>query len=338
MALFSQLMPKTMRARIDAWIARRNPPSREKILLHNRRLYILPTRFGYLFSVMLALLFLAAINYQNSMAFVLTFMLTALGIISLWQTHKNLLDLEVDLLSPRPVFMGEPSEFLLNFEHRNNSFRYAVGVQYAGQVPAYLSIGPRGKAQALLKIPTHKRGQFRPKGLTVFTRYPTGLFHAWGWLQFDTPILIYPKPLFGVTLQETMVEQPDGKTSTSTIEGDDFAGLREHRKGESLRHISWKAYAQGKGLLTKTFQGQARPSLWIDWYQIPQGSIESKLSHMTALAILAENENQKYGVRLPGKTIDQDSGTAHKLACLYAIATFRQVDFDQEFDPDEQAD
>ena len=59
---------------------------------------------------------------------------------------------------------------------------------------------------------------------------------------------------------------------------------------------------------------------------------------MTALAILAENENQKYGVRLPGKTIDQDSGTAHKLACLYAIATIRQVDFDQEFDPDEQAD
>ncbi|NIN81862.1 MAG: DUF58 domain-containing protein, partial [Pseudomonas stutzeri] len=61
-----------------------------------------------------------------------------------------------------------------------------------------------------------------------------------------------------------MLEQFDGTTSTSTIEGDDFAGLREHREGESLRHISWKAYARGKGLLTKTFQGHARPSLWID--------------------------------------------------------------------------
>ena len=335
MALVSLAMPNNMRERIDAWIASRNPPSRERILLHHRRLYILPTRFGYLFGIMLVLLFLAAINYQNSMAFVLTFMLTALGIISLWQTHKNLLDLEVELQSPRPVFNGEDCELLLRFKHRNKSFRYAVGVQYAGQPPAYIGIEPRGKAQALLKIPTRKRGQFKPKGLTVFTRYPTGLFHAWGWLKFDTPILIYPKPLSGVSLQETMVEQHDGKTTTSTIEGDDFAGLREHRKGESLRHISWKAYAQGKGLLTKTFQGHARPSLWIDWYQIQDGPLESKLSHMTALAILAENENQDYGVKLPGLTIEQNSGTAHKIACLYAIATFRQADFNQEFDPDE---
>ncbi|MFV2032467.1 MAG: DUF58 domain-containing protein [Gammaproteobacteria bacterium] len=335
MTLFPLAMPKTMRARIDAWVASRSPPSRERILLHNRRLYILPTRFGYLFGAMLFILFLAAINYQNSMAFVLTFMLTALGIISLWQTHKNLLDLEVDLQSPRPVFNGETCELLLRFENQHNNFRYAVGAQYAGQPPAYIGIEPQGKAQALLKIPTRRRGQFKLKGLTVFTRYPTGLFHAWGWLKFDTSILIYPKPLSGVSLQDTFVEQHDGKTSTSTIEGDDFAGLRDHRVGESLRHISWKAYAQGKGLLTKTFQGHARPSLWIDWYQIQNGSLESKLSHMTALIVLAENENQKYGLKLPGNTIEQSSGTAHKLNCLHAIATFQQSDYNQDFDPDE---
>ena len=87
-------------------------------------------------------------------------------------------------------------------------------------------------------------------------------------------------------------------------------------------------------MLTKTFQGQARPSLWIDWYQISDGSVEAKLSHMTALVILAENENQKYGVKLPGITIEQQAGTAHKQACLYTLATFRQSDFNQSFDPD----
>lgn len=335
MSLFSLVMPKSIRQRIDDYIASRNPPSKDKILLHNRRLYILPTRFGYLFGVMLFFLFLAAVNYQNSMAFVLTFMLTALAIISLWQTHKNLLGLEVVLQTPRPVFNGEHCEFVFRFSHHNNAFRYAIGVQYASQAPAYTTIQPEGIARAVLKIPTRKRGQFRPKGCVVFTRYPTGLFHAWSFLRFDTPILIYPKPTSATILQETMVAQYDGKTSTSTIEGDDFAGLREHRVGESLRHISWKAYAQGKGLLTKTFQGQARPSLWIDWFQISEDSVETRLSHMTALVILAENENQKYGVKLPGITIEQHSGTAHKQACLQAIATFRQDDFEQSFDPDE---
>jgi len=334
MSVFTLVMPKTIRQRIDNYIASRNPPSKSKILLHNRRLYILPTRFGYLFGVMLLSLFLAAINYQNSMAFVLTFLLTALAIISLWQTHKNLLGLEIILQTPRPVFKGEACEFVYHFSHHNNAYRYAVGVQYANEPPVYVTIEPEGSAQALLKIPTRKRGQFKPRGSVVFTRYPTGLFHAWGWLQFDAPILIYPKPASNAVLQETMVVQHDGKMSTSTIEGDDFAGLRGHRVGESLRHISWKAYAQGKGMLTKTFQGHARPSLWIDWFQISDGSVAAKLSHMTALVILAENENQKYGIKLPGITIDQQSGTAHKQACLHAIATFRQIDFNQEFDPD----
>ena len=336
MALVSLAMPKPIRRRIDDWFTRHNPPSRDSILLHNRRLYILPTRFGYLFGLLLLVLFLAAINYENSMAFVLTFMLTALAIVSLWQTHKNLLGLEVNLLAPKPVFNGESCEFEFILRHHNNSIRYAVGLQYANQIPVYLTIEPGGSASAKLKIPTTKRGQFKPKGLYVFTRYPTGLFHAWGWLKFDTAILIYPKPLKNVVLQQTLIEQYQGKTSTSTIEGDDFAGLREHREGESLRHISWKAYAQGKGLLTKTFQGHARPSWWIDWSQIQGASLEERLSYMTALVIFAENENQKYGLKLPGITIEQQTGTAHKQACLSAIATFQQPDLNDDFEPDHE--
>jgi uncharacterized protein (DUF58 family) len=335
MALISPVMPRSIRRRIDDWISTRNPPSLGAIRLKSRRLYILPTRFGYLFGAMLFFLFLAAINYQNSMAFVLTFMLTAMAIISLWQTHKNLLGLSVSLKTPRPVFNGESSEFVFSFSHANNAYRYAVGVQYANQPPVYLTLKPEATAEASLKIPSSNRGQFKPRGVQVFTRYPTGLFHAWGWLKFDLPVLIYPKPIFDAALQKTMTAHHDGRTSTSTIEGDDFAGLREHRVGESLRHISWKAYAQGKGMLTKTFQGHARPTLWIDWWKIPDGSTESKLSYMTALVFLAENENQSYGVKLPGQTIEQQTGTAHRQECLYAIATFRQTDFNQEFDPDD---
>ena len=280
---------------------------------------------------MLLFLFLAAINYQNSMAFVLTFMLTSLGIISLWQTHKNLLGISIKMQILRPVFCGEDCEFRLEISHANNSHRYAIGVQYLQQPPVYVRLDPEGSAVASLKIPTRHRGQFKPAGITVFTRYPTGLFHAWGWLKFDLPILIYPRPADDARLEQTMVEQYDGKTSTSTIEGDDFAGLREHREGESLRHISWKAYAQGRGLLTKTFQGHARPSLWIDWDRLGNVSIDEKLGFMTALVLAAEKEEQKYGLRLPGIVIEQDFGNAHKHVCLQALAVFRQIDLNREF-------
>jgi uncharacterized protein (DUF58 family) len=329
--MVSVALPSSLKRRLDHWFETHNPPTRDSILLHNRRLYILPTRFGYMFAILLLFLFLGAINYQNSMAFMLTFMLTSLGIISLWHTHKNLLGLTIKLQIPRPVFCGEYCEFRFEVSHANLSRRYAIGIQYGEEPPRYISLEPEGSGELKLRLPTSRRGQFKPAGITVFSRYPTGLFHAWGWLRFDLPVLVYPRPQSGVKLQQTMVEQYDGKTSTSTIEGDDFAGLREHRKGESLRHISWKAYARGRGLLTKTFQGQARPSLWIDWSQIEAGSLEEKLGMMTTLVLAAENEEQKYGLRLPEQTIDQDYGSAHKHACLQALAVFRQPDFDQEF-------
>jgi uncharacterized protein (DUF58 family) len=329
--MLSVAMPRPIRQRFERWFESRNPSSTDSILLHNRRLYILPTRFGYLFAMMLLFLFLAAINYQNSMAFVLTFMLTSLGIISLWQTHKNLLGITVRMQIPRPVFRGEDCEFQFELSHQHNARRFAIGIQYQDQPPVYASLEPQGSAILKLKLPTSRRGEFRPAGVTLFTRYPTGLFHAWGWLRFDLPVLVYPQPGDDIRLQHSLVEQYDGQTSTSTIEGDDFAGLREHREGESLRHISWKAYAQGKGLLTKTFQGQARPSLWIDWELLDQGSIEERLGFMAGLVLAAEREEQKYGLRLPGLVIEQDFGNAHKHNCLHALAVFRQPDSRPEF-------
>ena len=232
---------------------------------------------------------------------------------------------------PRPVFCGEDCVFVFDLSHEHNARRHAIGIQYQNQPPVYVSLEPGGSATARLRLPTRQRGEFRPDGITLFTRYPTGLFHAWGWLRFELPILVYPHPKSDIRLQYSLVEQYDGQTSTSTIEGDDFAGLREHREGESLRHISWKAYAQGKGLLTKTFQGQARPSLWIDWSLFDHGSIEERLSAMTGLVLAAEREQQKYGLRLPMITIEQSLGNAHKHLCLQQLATFRQAESRAEF-------
>lgn len=332
MSILSAMMPASLRQRIDHWIASRNPPTREAIKLHNRRLYILPTRFGYLFVFMLIVLLLAAINYQNSMAFALTFLLTALGIISLWKTHHNLLGLSVKLKSPQPVFQGELLHFQFELKQSVNLRRYAIGIQYQQTHPAYTSVSGETATQLELTVPAIRRGQFRPDGFTLFTRYPTGLFHAWSWLRFDLPVTIYPTPHYELTLRESLDQDEDSDFLITTQDGDDFAGLREHRSGESLKHISWKAYAQGRGMLTKTFQGHAQPALWIDWSQMTSGSVEGKLSQMTALVVQAQQQGRVFGLRLPGNEISQSSGKAHLGDCLQQLSTFRQHDRDSLLD------
>ena len=328
--MVSLALPSRVRQRIDRWIEAHNPPDSNEIYLHNRRLYILPTRFGYMFAFMLVGLFIAAINYQNSMGFILVFMLTALAIISLWQTHKNLLGVSIRVKTPKPVFCGETCELPLEIRHQNTQHRYALGFQYEQLAPVYSQLGPGESTVVTLKIPTNQRGQFQPTGITLFTRYPTGLFHAWGWLRFEIPLLVYPRPVQHPPTYQALQENHDGKLTTNTIEGDDFAGLREHRSGESLRHVSWKAYAQGKGLLTKTFEGHAQPSLWIDWDDINVVDPEEKLRIMCALVVDADREQRKYGIRLPNTSIPLDEGLHHRAACLHALAIYRQNNFNAE--------
>ncbi|MDJ0834707.1 MAG: DUF58 domain-containing protein [Gammaproteobacteria bacterium] len=336
MSALSFLLPSSFRQRMNAWIARRNPPGIEKIHLHQRRLYILPTRFGYLYVMILLVLLLGSINYDNSMVYMLTFLLTALGIISMWQTHKNLLGLEVMVKAPQPVFLGD--HLTLNFQLYNpqQAERYAIGLQYGNQPPVYARVKAGGSASAQLTLPSRQRGMFKMGGVTIFTRYPTGLFHAWGWLRYDIPVLIFPRPVFDSELTESLIDQPSGKNIVDTADGDDFAGLREHRPGESLRHISWKAYAQGRGMLTKTFQGHASPALWIDWSEVSADSLEGKLSQMTALVLQAHQEGRKYGLRLPGIEIAQDDSKAHKAECLQQLAIYQQPDPDSPLQVDDE--
>jgi len=51
---------------------------------------------------------------------------------------------------------------------------------------------------------------------------------------------------------------------------------------------------------------------------------------MTALVLSAEKQGQKYGLRLPGKVIEQSYGSAHRNNCLQTLAVFKQSDPERE--------
>ena len=48
------------------WLVRRIPPA-SRIELNHRRIFIMPTRAGAIFALVLILMLLVAINYQNSL-------------------------------------------------------------------------------------------------------------------------------------------------------------------------------------------------------------------------------------------------------------------------------
>ncbi len=258
------------------------------------------------------------------MSFALSFLLTAIGIVSLWQTHKNMLNIEIDLHKAKPVYCNEYLELNFNIINPHPFYHYSIGIQYQQTAPVYCTLKPNSKQQVTLNLSTQKRGEFQLDGITFFSRFPTGLFHCWSWLQFKQNITIYPKPVHVRLNDATGDANDDGYHHIKQNDGDDFAGLREFKPGESLKHISWKAYAQGKGKLTKTYQGQTQPDLWLDWNLIQASSPEEKISKLTSLVNKAHQNNQRYGLKTPQFVIPQADGAQHKHQCLHALACFQQ--------------
>ena len=84
-----------LKSRLADWFIR--PRARESgvIVLAQRRVYILPTRHGMVFAIVLLMMLLGAINYGLSLGFVLTFLLVAMAFNGMLYTFRNLVRLQV---------------------------------------------------------------------------------------------------------------------------------------------------------------------------------------------------------------------------------------------------
>ena len=72
--------------------------------LNPRQIYILPTRWGIFYAVMLVLLLVGSINYSISLGYYVTFLLASLGNMAMLHTWRNLVHLTVSLSPASPVF------------------------------------------------------------------------------------------------------------------------------------------------------------------------------------------------------------------------------------------
>src|SRR3954463_8731603 len=76
--------------RLANWFYGFTPPETGPIVLVQRRVYIVPTRLGWLFAVTLAILLIGSINYALSLGFALTFLLAGTALAAMVHTARNL--------------------------------------------------------------------------------------------------------------------------------------------------------------------------------------------------------------------------------------------------------
>lgn len=318
-------MASTLFARQRAFwsrLLRRDKAERGPVTLTRRRVYILPSRSGIIFAVLLLAMLIGAINYQNSLAFIFTFLLTGMALVTMVHTFRNLNGLRFRVGHVQPVFAGELAAFPLSVENPQSAHaRFAIKLMFNGQTPQTLDLDSGGGQWLALHFPSSKRGWLRPGRITAYTRFPLGLFHAWAYINIEMQALVYPPPAADRKLPaEVLVE--DGSNGDQGRGNDDFSSLRPYHPGDSLRHVHWKALAREQGLVTKQFGGGVSEQLWLKWEMLGSLPVEEKLSRLTRWVLEADSRGMAFGLLLPSVEIGPQRGDAHRRHCLETLALY----------------
>lgn len=307
---------------IDAWVLARVRRSPGPVSVARHRIYILPTRFGYAFALLLLILLLGAMNYSNSMIFALTFLLAGLGLIAMHHTHGNLVNLELRPGPVKPVFAGEIAHFEIHIFNPAHRERYSVSAGWPrAQAAMSADIPPEDTTVFRLPLIATRRGRLPARAFAIATEFPLGLFRAWTWQELDMAGLIYPRP--APTARTLPTTQGAGGTRSGPRSGlDEFSGLRNYQRGDTPRAIHWKSFPKLRRPMVKQFQETLEQELWLDWEALQGLETETRLSQLTRWVLDAENASLNYGLRLPGTRLAPSRGIVHQQACLKALALY----------------
>ncbi len=315
-----------VRRRADKWLFQLRDTEPGEVFLNQRRVFILPTRPGLGFGVLLLVLLIGATNYNLSLGFALVFALAACAVADMYLTYKNLGQLHLKPGRAHPVFAGEDAQFELTVVNRTGLDRFALWVDFidAGEARYVVDVMAGSDTALLLSAPSAERGWLDAPRVRLATRFPLGLFRAWCYWQSDARALVYPFPEEGAPpLPMSGAASEDGHGHAGH---DDFAGIRSYQAGDSLRHMAWRQIARldpslGGQLVTKHFEGGAVEELVLDFDALPVTlDLELRLSRMTRWVIDAEQRALPYGFRMHGTDFPAAVGAAHQAACLRALA------------------
>lgn len=216
------------------WLFRSRGPEAGAVVLSQRRVFILPTRHGLLFAVVLLVMLVSSINYSLGLGFVLTFLLGALAVNAMIHTFRNLAHLRVTAGRALPVFAGDTASFTVHLENSGGADRYAIGLTWDRKYATFVDVMARTVTPAEIGVTASRRGILRPGRLTLFTRFPLGLYYAWAYLELTMHCIVYPRPAFpGLPVPPAAASSGAGAEQGRGQE--DFAGLRQyHRDRKSV--------------------------------------------------------------------------------------------------------
>lgn len=287
------------------------------IALTRRRIYVLPSRYGIFFGVLMVAMTVGALNYNNNPALILCFLLLSAVNTSLLRGYLGLRGLRLLAVHAEPLHAGGTQTLRLLFDASEARRRTGLVLQQ-GEAQVAFALAPGDRVEVQLPRPAPVRGAMPIGRIKLSTRHPLGLFVVWSWLHPAVDTLVYPAaeaaapPLPG--------NGDRGKPQRRRGMDEEPHSLRDYRPGDPLRIIAWKRSARSQRTMVREYESPSGGDVLLDWHQLAGVEHETRLRRLTRWVLDAERQGLRSTLVLPGTRLGPGNGAAHVHACLRALA------------------
>lgn len=332
----------------DKWLNQRIPAAAKHHLNH-KNIFIFPAKFGLLFLLLCVLLFLLGTNYQNNLMLLLCYFLLAIFLVNLLSSYINFARIDLQIGKCPEVFVDDNLHIPLWLNANSDvnppvngllHFKFQTVKQPSHNNLTTQSIQPKTVVDAdafnnpiNLSQRCFQRGKLTLSRVTVESFYPLGLYRCWTHLAFTHQITVFPKPLpceIRLHVNDRNSAKKSGELANEQAGHDDFSHLKTYQIGEPLNHVAWKQLAKGRGMVSKQFSAIGNHIGWLKLspefthktLPYPNKELEKELSELCYQVIELSRTQRTFGLELGAQCITPNSGAAHRLACLDALAYF----------------
>lgn len=244
--------------------------------------------------VVIVTAFLAA-PYSNVMFLLVGFLTLQWVLCTLW-TLANVRGVTAELSELPPVPAGAPTSIAATLRAPGRTrFQVTVeleledGTRIAG---ALACLAREGRLE--LELPALPRGVHAVRRCLVSSSYPLGVMRARRVVPGPRELVVYPQP-------SALVTARSGSRALAELLGSNAAGagdlqpssLRDHRDGDELRSVHWRATARRGSLVVREWEGGGGEGLEVvlDRRAEPE-ALEAALELLSALAQLARTNKE----------------------------------------------
>lgn len=311
-------MKKKLRERWQQWLSRKHP-AKSKLFLNRHTIYVLPSKFGCLFFLVIFSLFIGSVNYQLSSGFFLTFLLVTIVMLSAWVGHQNLNGICFTAQEVKDIATNQDCLIPIKMTYsKSGCYDLSLIIDNYSQNWAEVNSGQ----VICIKYKFLARGYHQIPRIRVETRFPFGLFIVWSYLTFDTHVYVYPQPKAPGFWPEPCIAS---NQQTTSVGDEEFYTLKQSdNPWKQPSRISWTTAAKGYGWYEKQYNSPDRTLYFFSTQQVSRFTLEEGLKYISYWLIESEKKGYDYAF------LHQPIGTAshgkqHLRQQLRQVAIYGQV-------------